>query len=87
MKHMTTAAILTACATGALAQTDISAQIAATGLRATEAALVAVPSPSASDQFALGGVRFLAAIETALQTRYQTGLSTTLTELDRKSVV
>lgn len=81
MKTLCSVAILTAFALPVSAQTDISTQIATTGLRATEASLAALPAPTASDQFALGGVRFLAAIETALQTRYRTGLSTTLTEL------
>ena len=81
MKSIFPAALLLTCATNAMAQTDISTQIATTGLRATEVTLATLPAPSPSDQFALGGVRFLAAIETALQTRYRTGLSTTLTDL------
>ena len=81
MNPLPTIAILLITATGAVAQSDVSAQIGTAGLRATEAALAALPDPGASDQFALGGVRFLAAIETALQTRYRTGLSTTLTDL------
>lgn len=81
MKFILTSTILIAYATAAMAQSDMSNQIATTGLRATETALAALPAPTASDQFALGGVRFLAAIETALQTRYRTGLSTDLTAL------
>ena len=81
MKFLCCTAMLLTTATGVSAQSDISAQIGTTGLRATEAALVALPAPSATDQFALGGVRFLTAVETALQTRYRTGLSTTLTDL------
>ena len=81
MKIILTSTILLACASVASAQSDVSTQIATTGLRATETALAALPAPSPSDQFSLGGVRFLAAIETALQTRYRTGLSTALTEL------
>lgn len=73
--------LLFASALPAFAQSDISAMIGTEGLRATEAALMALPAPSASDQFALGGVRFLTAIETALQTRYRTGLSTALTAM------
>ena len=81
MRLLCSAFILAAIALPALGQTDISTQIGTTGLRATEAALAALATPTASDQFALGGVRFLTAIETALQTRYRTGLSTTLTTL------
>jgi hypothetical protein len=81
MKSHFLAVLLLSCASGAMAQTDVSAQIATSGLRATETALTALADPTPSDQFALGGVRFLAAIETALQTRYRTGLSTTLTDL------
>jgi hypothetical protein len=68
-------------ATPAFADTDVSAMIAADGLRATETALAALPAPAPSDRFALGGVRFLAALETALQTRWRTGLSGGLTTL------
>jgi len=67
--------ILATGATGAVAQTDYSTQIATDGLRATEAALAALPDLSPSDNLALGGVRFLAAVETALQTRYRTGMT------------
>ena len=81
MKIALTTALLLSTATSAFAQSDISAQIGSTGLRATEAALAALPAPTPSDQFALGGVRFLTSIETALQTRYRTGLTTALTDL------
>lgn len=54
---------------------DISSQIATNGLSATEAALAALSSPTPTEQFALGGVRFLGAIETALQTRYNTAIN------------
>ncbi len=58
-----------------LAAQDTSATIAQQGLAATETQLAALPSPSASDRFALGGVRFLRGIERALQTRYRLGMS------------
>lgn len=57
-----------------VAAQDLSASIAADGLAATEAQLAALPSPSEGDRFALGGVRFLRAIEATYQTRYRTGL-------------
>ena len=62
-------------ASPALAETDVSALIAAQGLHATGAALSALPDPTPTERMALGGVRFLAGIEAALQTRYQTGIS------------
>ncbi|MBD1202901.1 MAG: hypothetical protein H9533_02080 [Rhodobacteraceae bacterium] len=57
----------------ALAQ-DLSAEIAAQGLTATEARLAALPAATEADRFALGGIRFLRAIETTFQTRYRTGM-------------
>jgi len=57
-----------------LAAQDLSAEIATTGLAATESRLAALGSPSEADRFALGGIRFLRAIETTYQTRYRTGM-------------
>jgi hypothetical protein len=68
-------ALLALSATAASADTAISDRIASEGLRATEAALAALPDPTPSDRFALGGVRFLAGVERALQLRYDVGLS------------
>jgi hypothetical protein len=68
-------------ATPVFADTDVSALIAGQGLRAAETELAALAAPTPSDRFALGGVRFLAAIETALQTRWRVGLSDGLTTL------
>lgn len=61
--------------TPALSQTSLTAEIAATGLTATEARLAALPSPTDADRFALGGVRFLATVEGALQKRWAAGLT------------
>jgi len=64
------------CATTpAIARGDISAAIGADGLARTEADLAAMPAPDANDLFALGGVRFLRAVERALQARFQYGMS------------
>jgi hypothetical protein len=63
----------------ALADTDYSALIRDTGLADARDTLAALPDPSPSDRFALGGVLFLGAIERALQTRWQVGLSEDLT--------
>jgi hypothetical protein len=66
-------------ATTAQAQASLSDEIAAQGLRATEARLAALPTPTPDERFALGGVRFLGGIERALQLRYRVGLSDGLT--------
>lgn len=52
---------------------DWSARIAADGLARTAAAIEALPAPSPEDRFALGGVRFLAGVETMLQSRWSVG--------------
>lgn len=64
-----------------LAETDASALIAAEGLSRAEAVLAALPTPTPSERFALGGVRFLGGVERALQLRYRAGLSDGLTML------
>jgi len=69
------APLLLTLATTAQADTGLSDRIAAEGLRVTEVSLAALPSPTPSDRFALGGVRFLAGLERALQLRYAVGLS------------
>ncbi len=67
-------ALLLLAAAPAAAQ-DISAEIAGTGLAATEARLAALPAPTEADRFALGGIRFLRAVEATFQTRFRTGMS------------
>lgn len=57
-----------------LAAQNLSAEVAAKGLAATESGLAALASPSEADRFALGGIRFLRAIETTYQTRHRTGM-------------
>lgn len=51
----------------------VSDLIAERGLRDAEADLAARSDPSPDELFALGGVRFLRAIETSLQTRWKAG--------------
>lgn len=53
---------------------DLSAEIAATGLAATGARLAAITAPTPAEAFALGGTRFLRALETTYQTRHRTGM-------------
>lgn len=65
---------LSLLATPAAAET-ISAEIGRAGLAATEARLSALPAASAEEAFALGGVRFLRAIESSFQIRWQNGLT------------
>jgi hypothetical protein len=59
----------------AAAQTDYSALLRDQGLSAARDTLSAIAAPTPSDRFALGGVLFLGAVERALQTRWQAGLS------------
>lgn len=59
----------------------LSAEIAASGIAATEARLSALPSPTPDELFALAGLRFLGGIEDALQIRWQTGVQSDWSEL------
>ena len=61
----------------AMAETDYSALIRDQGLSGARATIASIADPTASDRFALGGVLFLGALERALQTRWQVGLSDT----------
>ena len=62
---------LAAFATTARADSHYSDLIRTDGLAGAEATLAALDDPTPSDAFALGGVRFLSAVEGALQTRYR----------------
>ncbi|MEZ5754235.1 MAG: hypothetical protein R3D90_05505 [Paracoccaceae bacterium] len=53
---------------------DISAEVASSGLAATVTRLETLAAPTEADRFALGGLRFLRAVETTYQTRYRTGM-------------
>lgn len=57
-----------------VAAQDLSAEIGSTGLAATVTRLETLSSPAEADRFALGGLRFLRALETTFQTRYRTGM-------------
>ena len=65
------AALILAASPAAAQDIDVSATIADSGLAATEAALRASAQPDATSRFALGGVRFLRAVEKTLQLRYR----------------
>lgn len=69
------ASVLALAASSAWADVDVSFLVAGQGLRGAEATLAALPSPTPSESFALGGVRFLEGVERALQLRYRVGLS------------
>ena len=68
-----TAFAVTATAAGAQSKASLSDRIAADGLATTQSHLAALENPTANESFALGGVSFLRAIETSLQSRYRTG--------------
>jgi hypothetical protein len=53
----------------------LSAEIGKTGLAPTEVRLAALPAPTDEEKFALGGVRFLRAIEISFQIRWQNGMT------------
>jgi len=61
----------------AFAQTTLSAEIGTNGLAATELRLAALPAPADEDRFALGAVRFLAALERGAQVQYAAGMPAT----------
>lgn len=63
------------CLVAPLHAETLSAEIGGTGLAATETRLAALPAPKDADRFALGGVRFLGAVEAALQLRYAAGMT------------
>lgn len=53
----------------------LGAEIGRAGLAPTEARLAALPAPTDEEKFALGGVRFLRAIEISFQIRWQNGMT------------
>ena len=68
-----TAAAFAALTAPAMADDSYSRLIAERGLAGAEADLAARSDPTPSDLFALGGLRFLGAVETALQSRWAAG--------------
>ena len=53
----------------------LSAEIGRAGIAATEARLAALPAPADDERFALGGLRFLSALEQSFQIRWQNGMT------------
>ena len=62
-------------------RSPLSAEIATTGIAATEARLSALPAPAPADLFAIAGLRFLSGVERALQLRWETGIRADWSEL------
>ena len=58
-----------------LSAETLSEELGRTGLGATESRLAALASPSDADRFALGGVRFLSAVEHTMQLRWASGFT------------
>jgi hypothetical protein len=73
--------LASALALPAQAQGTTSAEIAARGIAPVADRLAALPSPAPEDRFALAGLRFLGAVERALQLRWRKGMSADATEL------
>ena len=76
MRHAFLLLSLAFCATPLGAET-ISTEIGRAGLTATESRLAALPTPTDEEKFALGGVRFLGALEDAMQKRWLSGMTDT----------
>lgn len=82
MRHLLLAAAIAALPAAALAdRSPLSAEIATSGIAATEARLAAQPARGPTDLFALAGLRFLRGVERALQLRWQTGVRSDWSEL------
>ena len=56
-----------------LSAETLSEELGRTGLSATETRLAALTAPTDADRFALGGVRFLTAVEHSMQLRWASG--------------
>ncbi len=80
-RSVAAALMLLALPAAAQDRTDIAASLRDAGLAPTGAMLAALPDPDATERFALGGVRFLRAIEVTLQTRWRLGVNAARTEL------
>lgn len=65
----------------ALAQGSLSSEIAERGIGPVAERLAAVRQPEPDERFALGGLRFLGAVEKALQLRWRKGMTADATDL------
>ncbi len=75
MRSIATSLLAFVLATPALADIDISAEIGKTGISATLETLEGLSRTRTEDEiFAIGGLRFLATIEAALQLQWRTGI-------------
>lgn len=74
MRAILAAAVVSALPAVALAETDISTEIAETGIAPTLARLSALDSPSDEERFAVAGLEFLNALSQAYQLRWEVGM-------------
>ncbi len=81
IRRFVAALLLAALPAAAQEPSDLPARLAQDGLAPTEAWLSALDSPDPTQNFALGAVRFLRAIEVTLQTRWLLGINADRTEL------
>ncbi|MGL4237953.1 hypothetical protein [Tabrizicola sp.] len=82
MRHLAASLIALALASPALAEIDISASIGEKGIAATLTTLESLSRPHTdAESFAIGGLHFLSAIETALQTQWRTGGTSAITNV------
>ena len=75
--HRLCALLCLMASTAPLCAETISSEIGSTGLAAVEARLAALAAPTDEEKFALGGVRFLGAVEGAMQKRWTSGMTDT----------
>ena len=74
MRAILAAAVVSALPAVALAETDISTEIAETGIAPTLARLSALDGPSDEERFAIAGLEFLEALSQAYQLRWEVGM-------------
>lgn len=74
-------ALVAVIAASPVAAETLSEEIGRTGIAATELRLASLPAPTNEELFAQAGLRFLGAIEAALQLRYETGVRADWSEL------
>lgn len=74
MRSILAAAVVSALPFAALAETEISTEIAETGIAPTLARLSALAAPSDEERFAIAGLEFLNALSRVYQLRWEVGM-------------